>query len=276
MKMFDSFYDQYETDEHEVLALMGGSLTCAEKEGCSVMTGLVLGMKFSDTGVVHSGEEMLEWPIMPEEFDTEEGWYRFEENQICRLRVSRLREAFCRCPEDRTWCVVEVLDDDAECPELEALLEQSATPASICDSVVGELTFDPDANAFKGEMSWCNVPVTIHVALDEGADRTCALGRKHARELIFACEENDRSMRACAAEALLGRAKAFAKTDKTRKAFKVTKRELFDRLQMTDLWITLDESFIAYFDAKGLLGSDKVIVTGPCCGHHELRATVGV
>lgn len=45
---------------------------------------------------------------------------------------------------------------------------------------------------------------------------------------------------------------------------------------MTDLWITLDESFIAYFDAKGLLGNDKVIVTGPCCGHHELRATVGV
>ena len=43
------------------------------------------GMVFCDTGKVTTKEERLEWPVTDEERNSEKGWGRFQNEQICRL-----------------------------------------------------------------------------------------------------------------------------------------------------------------------------------------------
>ena len=60
--MFDDFYDLFEEEDHEVFALIARINSSSDEGGCHVLTALVLGMKFVDTGVLTTGEEELVWP----------------------------------------------------------------------------------------------------------------------------------------------------------------------------------------------------------------------
>ena len=56
------------------------------------MTVLTLGMVFCDTGKVSTKEAHLEWPVTDEERNSEKGWGRFGKEQICRMKISRMKE----------------------------------------------------------------------------------------------------------------------------------------------------------------------------------------
>ena len=88
--MFEEFYEMYEPEEQEVVALMnrciGGGYN--NKGGFWQMTVVTLGMVFCDTGKVTTKEERLEWPVTDEERNSDKGWERFQNEQICRLTVS--------------------------------------------------------------------------------------------------------------------------------------------------------------------------------------------
>ena len=65
------------------------------------MTVVTLGMVFCDTGKVTTKEERLEWPVTDEERNSEKGWGRFHNEQICRLKIRRMKEEMCI--RDRGW-----------------------------------------------------------------------------------------------------------------------------------------------------------------------------
>ena len=100
--MFEEFYEMYEPEEQEVVALInrciGGGYN--NKGGFWQMTVVTLGMVFCDTGKVTTKEERLEWPVTDEERNSDKGWERFQNEQICRLvsfnQDKDLREAIAR------------------------------------------------------------------------------------------------------------------------------------------------------------------------------------
>ena len=67
--MFEEFYEMYETEEQEVVALInrciGGGFNW--KGNFWEMTVVTLGVVFCDTGKVSTKEERLEWPVTDEE-----------------------------------------------------------------------------------------------------------------------------------------------------------------------------------------------------------------
>ena len=67
--MFEEFYEMYESEELEVVALInrciGGGYNW--KGNFWEMTVVTLGMVFCDTGKVSTKEERLDWPVTDEE-----------------------------------------------------------------------------------------------------------------------------------------------------------------------------------------------------------------
>ena len=102
--MFEEFYEMYEPEEQEVVALInrciGGGFNW--KGNFWEMTVVTLGMVFCDTGKVTTKEERLEWPVTDEERNSEKGWGRFQNEQICRLKIRRMKEEWAKdleaCP----------------------------------------------------------------------------------------------------------------------------------------------------------------------------------
>ena len=94
--MFEEFYEMYEPEEQEVVALInrciGGGFNW--KGNFWEMTVVTLGMVFCDTGKVSTKEERLDWPVSDEERNSEKGWGRFGKEQICRLKIRRMKEEY--------------------------------------------------------------------------------------------------------------------------------------------------------------------------------------
>ena len=96
--MFEEFYEIYEPEEQEVVALInrciGGGFNW--KGNFWEMTVVTLGIVFCDTGKVSTKEERLEWPVTDEERNSEKGWERFQNEQICRLKIRRMKEEWAK------------------------------------------------------------------------------------------------------------------------------------------------------------------------------------
>ena len=92
--MFEEFYEMYEPEEQEVVALInrciGGGFNW--KGNFWEMTVVTLGIVFCDTGKVSTKEERLDWPVTEEERNSDKGWGRFGKEQICRLKIRRMKE----------------------------------------------------------------------------------------------------------------------------------------------------------------------------------------
>ena len=91
---FEEFYQKYETQEQEVIALIRKCIGAGHHKSDSGdfwdMTAITLGMVFCNTGKVSIKEGRLEWPVTEEERNSEKGWGRLQQGQICRLKVRRL------------------------------------------------------------------------------------------------------------------------------------------------------------------------------------------
>ena len=91
--MFEEFYEMYEPEEQEVIALInrciGGGFNW--KGNFWEMTVVTLGIVFCDTGKVSTKEERLDWPVTEEERHSDKGWGRFQSEQICRLKIRRIK-----------------------------------------------------------------------------------------------------------------------------------------------------------------------------------------
>ena len=149
--MFEEFYEMYEPEEQEVVALInrciGGGFNW--KGNFWEMTVVTLGMVFCDTGKVSTKEERLEWPVTDEERNSDKGWERFHNEQICRLKIRRMKEELAKDLVVRPWCISQVVKAHEDCPELQAVLEEYHKPVVIQDQVLGELALDKNYDTFE-------------------------------------------------------------------------------------------------------------------------------
>ena len=73
--MFEEFYEKYESEEHDVIALMGRSIGYGTDpdRGCNYPQVLMLGVLFKDSGKIESRTMRLNWPVWWEDLRTEKG-----------------------------------------------------------------------------------------------------------------------------------------------------------------------------------------------------------
>ena len=166
--MFEEFYEMYEPEEQEVVALInrciGGGFNW--KGNFWEMTVVTLGIVFCDTGKVSTKEERLDWPVTEEERNSDKGWGRFGKEQICRLKIRRMKEELAKDLVVRPWCISEIVNAHEDCPELQAVLEEYHKPMVIQDQVLGELTLDKNYDTFEGEIQWCGKDVSLSLEVN--------------------------------------------------------------------------------------------------------------
>ena len=266
--MFEEFYALYESEEQEVIVLVsrciGGGYN--SRGGYWSMAAETLGMVFCDTCEVICSRERLEWPVASEERDGEQGWGRFGNEQICRLKIRPLKEEWAKDGETRTWCISEVVREHEDCPQLQAILEEYHKPVVIRDKALGELTLNKDDAVFEGEIRWCGEDVSLSLEVNPESRSSWSRARGAARKLLADCETWDRAMRALAAKHLTGLANDCLSLDaedpRDPEKDPISEEEFARRLQMTSLSVTPSGSFTAFFDCDGMFTDHAVMASG--------------
>ena len=213
------------------------------------MTVVTLGVVFCDTGKVTTKEERLEWPVTDEERNSEKGWERFHNEQICRLKIRQMKEEWAKDLVAWPWCISEVVKAHEDCPELQAILDEYHKPVVIQDEVLGKLELNKDYDTFEGESkpSWTRA-------------------RSAAKKLLADCETWDKAMRELAAKNLTELANNWLSQDEENprdpEPNPITEEELARRISMTSLSVTSGGSFTAWFDCDEMFTDHAVTVYG--------------
>lgn len=230
------------------------------------MTVVTLGMMFCDTGEISTKEERLEWPVTEEERNSEKGWKRFENEQICRLKIRRMKEEYSQNLVVRPWCISKVLKANEEYPEFQAILDEYHKPVVIQDKVLGELTLNKDYDIFEGEIQWCGKDVRLSLEVNAESKSSWTRARSAAKKLLADCEAWDKAMRDFAARNLTGLANDWLSEDEETardpETDPITEEELARRISMIDLTVTSGGSFTAYFDCDEMFTDHAVGVYG--------------
>ncbi len=266
--MFEEFYEMYEPEEQEVIALInrciGGGYN--NKGDFWQMTVVTLGMVFCDTGKVTTKEERLEWPVTDEERNSDQGWGRFKGEQICRLKICRMKEEWAQNLMVRPWCISEVVKTNEDCPELQAVLDEYHKPVVIQDEMLGKLTLNKDYDAFEGEIQWCGKDVLLSLEVNAESKPSWTRACSAAKKLLADCEAWDKAMRELAAKKLTGLANNWLSQDEENlrnpETDPITEEELARRIGMTSLSVTSGGSFTAYFDCDEMFTDHAVTVYG--------------
>jgi len=236
--MFEEFYEMYETEEQEVVALInrciGGGFNW--KGNFWEMTVVTLGIVSCDTGKVSTKEERLDWPVTDEERHSDKGWGRFQNEQICRLKIRRMKEEWAKDLVVQPWCISEVVKAHEDCPELQAVLEEYHKPVVIQDQVLGELTLDKDYDTFEGEIQWCGKDVSLSLEVNAESKPSWTRARSAAKKLLADCDTWDKAMRELAAKNLTELANNWLSQDEENpcnpETDPITEEELARRISM--------------------------------------------
>ena len=73
--------------------------------------------------------------------NSDKGWGRFQSEQICRLKIRRMKEEWAKDLVAWPWCISQVVKAHEDCPELQAVLDEYHQPVVIQDQVLGELNW---------------------------------------------------------------------------------------------------------------------------------------
>ena len=272
--MFEEFYQKYETEEQEVIALIrkciGAGYHKSDNSDFWEMTVITLGMVFCNTGKVSIKEGRLKWPVTEEERNSEKSWGRLQQGQICRLKVRRLLDGLV--PEHTTpeqfnsWAVIDVLEPSVPCPPLEAVWEEYQKPVNIEDEVLGTLKLNRDFGLLDGKILWNEKEVSLALEIDLEDEETWDTVRSIAHKVMADRESWDKSMREFAAKELTGLANNWLSQDEENprnpETDPITEDELARRISLTSLSVTSGGSFTAWFDCDEMFTDHAVTVYG--------------
>lgn len=266
--MFEKFYDMYESDEHEVIALMGRCVGCSYEHncGCYSIDAVMMGAIFcdsSDTSKLVTRAMHLHWPADDKDVPTDKGYKRFEVGQVCRLKIRKLKD---ECADQRhipRYALSEVLVAHEDCPALNRVLEEYQDEVELQDEVLGTLTLDKDFEKLRGQVKWCGLTIELCLDVDAFDKDSWSKPRIAAKSLVSDCVSWDDKMIEYAAHEFT---KSYNETHECEydegEFEELSEEDYASRLTMVKLDIALDGSFKAYFDCDNLFFDSFITVTG--------------
>lgn len=265
MISLEAFEKDYEIAEREINVLRheggGGS------GGKGFMTASAYFLAYYDikTQSYFDEEGRLEWPLTEEEEETRSYFNRFKDNTIYRVKVRFLKNR--TVPEGmlsslkNKFYVVEVLEENAKCPQLEQRLKEYQAPITLKDDVLGELEFDKRFSTFEGSVLWNNKKIRINLEVDQLNKATWTKARKAMKEMYEKQEKWDKEMRSFAAVKLTSLANDWeAQEDKS--IPEITEEGFAMRIQITNIVMSSGGSFVVYFEDDGMFLGHCVTVYG--------------
>jgi len=247
--------DTFEKKEKEIIALRheggGGSL----RNGFWEWDAYFLAYVDCETGELHKEEGRIEFPVM----DKEEPPFQFKDETIYKLRVrEKLPEG--ALPAKNHFLVVEILERNAVCPELEEILVEYRKPVVLQDDVLGELTYDKLLKSFEGSIDWLGGKVHLSLSVDKDNKSGITKAKKLLKTIVLEQEKWDADLRSFAAKELTEFACEWAESEE--EATLITEESFAKRISLSLLWVTSGASFTAYLDDDDLFFGHSITVCG--------------
>ena len=251
--------DTFEKKEKEIIALRheggGGSL----RNGFWEWDEYFLAYVDCETGELHKEEGRIEFPVI----DKEEPPFQFEEETIYKLRVrEKLPEEVPEgaLPSKNHFLVVDILEADAACPELEEMLIEYRKPVVLQDDVLGELTYDKLLKSFEGNIAWLRGKIHISLYVDKDNKSGITKAKKSLKTMVLEQKKWDADLRGFAAKELTKLACEWAESDE--EAAEITEESFAKRISLSLIWVTAGGSFTAYLDDDELFFGHSIAVSG--------------
>ena len=251
--------DTFEKKEREIIVLRheggGGSL----RNGFWDWDAYFLAYVDCETGELHKEEGRIEFPVI----DKEEPPFQFEEETIYKLRVrEKLPEEVPEgvLPSKNHFLVVDILEEDAVCPELEEMLIEYRKPVVLQDDVLGELTYDKLLKSFEGNIAWLRGKIHISLYVDKDNKSGITKAKKSLKTMVLEQKKWDADLRGFAAKELTKLACEWAESDE--EAALITEESFAKRISLSLIWLTAGGSFTAYLDDDELFFGHSIAVSG--------------
>lgn len=212
-----------------------------------------------ETGELHKEEGRIVFPVT----DKENLPYQFEDETIYKLRVrEKLPEEVPNgaLPIKNHFLVVEVLEKDVACPELEEILAEYRKPIILQDDALGELTYDKQIKSFEGNIAWLGGKVHISLYVDKDNKSGITKAKKALKTMVSEQEKWDADLRSFAAQKLTKLACEWAESDE--EAAEITEESFAKRISLSSICMISGGSFSAYFDDDDLFFGHCITVCG--------------
>ena len=251
--------DSFEKKEKEIIVLRheggGGSL----RNGFWEWDAYFLAYVDCETGELHKEEGRIEFPVM----DKEEPPFQFKDETIYKLRVrEKLPEEIPEgvLPSKNYFLVVDILEEDAVCPELEEMLIEYRKPVVLQDDILGELTYDKQLKSFEGNMAWLRGEIHISLYVDKDNKSGITKAKKALKIMVLEQEKWDADLRSFAAQELTKLACEWAESEE--EAALITEESFAKRISLSLIWVSSGGSFTAYLDDDDLFFGHSITVCG--------------
>ena len=251
--------DSFEKKEKEIIVLRheggGGSL----RNGFWEWDAYFLAYVDCETGELHKEEGRIEFPVI----DEEEPPFHFDEESIYKLRVrEKLPEEVPEgaLPSKNHFLVVDILEANAVCPELEEMLIEYRKPVVLQDDILGELTYDKLLKSFEGSIDWLGGKVHLSLSVDKDNKSGITKAKKLLKTMVLEQEKWDADLRSFAAKELTELACEWAESEE--EATLITEESFAKRISLSLLWVTSGASFSACFDDDELFFGHSIAVSG--------------
>ena len=251
--------DSFEKKEKEIIVLRheggGGSL----RNGFWEWDAYFLAYVDCETGELHKEEGRIEFPVI----DKKEPPFQFDDESIYKLRVcEKLPEEVPEgvLPSKNHFLVVEILERNAFCPELEEILVEYRKPVVLQDDILGELTYDKLLKSFEGNIDWLGGKVHLSLSVDKDNKSGITKAKKLLKTMVLEQEKWDADLREFAAGKLTKLACEWAESDE--EAAKITEESFAKRISLSLIWMSSGASFSAYFDDDELFFGHSIAVSG--------------
>ena len=162
--MFEKFFEQYESEEHEVIVIIGNSILGPTKNADTNIYDIsiqTMAMLFCDSGELVTKKMWLDMPVAEEDCNNDALIERFEPEKLFRLKVRKMKKECQDLSSTPEWCISQVINEHEECPVLSNLLEEYHKDVVIHDDMLGDLELDKQSEEFTSELIWCDETVSF-------------------------------------------------------------------------------------------------------------------
>ena len=266
--MFEKFYDMYESEEHVVIALMGRSLGVSRdfRAQCYTPSAMILAALFCDSGKLITRRMHLSWPVDGIDLDTQKGIKRFTPEQVCKLKLRKLKDKFADESNIPRYCLSRVVRSHVQCPEIDSLLKEYHQPIVLQDDVLGTLKLVRDLQLFTATVKWCSRDVTLNLYVEVFEKDSWTQAISNAKTMLGECNSWESKMQKYVAHELIDSANERILGDYGRGS--IIEKDFADRLTLVKLVLSLDGTFKAYFDCD-IFYYRHLTVTGSMQGGFE-------
>ena len=251
--------DSFEKKEKEIIVLRheggGGSL----RNGFWDWAAYFLAYVDCETGELHKEEGCIVFPVT----DKENLPYQFEDETIYKLKVrAKLPEEVPNgvLPTKKHFLVVEVLEKNAACKELEEILAEYRKPIILQDDILGELIYDKQIKSFQGSIIWQDRKINIILDVDKDNTGEITKAKKALKTMVSEQAKWDADLRSFAAKKLTKLACEWAESDD--ETSEITEESFAKRISLSSICMTSGDSFSAYFDDDELFFGHCITVCG--------------